>query len=136
MIEGIIEESSSPWFCPGGCCERPYKQAQKKTELFSDNQYTECLPMITNGIVNNLAKYSVFSTFDLKCAYHHQMPIMESDKQPTVFEDYCFCQMPFSVTNGIVASHWLMDKLVHDEKVENTFPYLDNIMITEHDKYV
>ena len=36
-------------------------------------------------MINNLAQYKVFSTFDLKSAYH-QVPIKESDRKFTGFE--------------------------------------------------
>ena len=36
-------------------------------------------------LVNKLAKYHVFSTFDLRSAYH-QIPIAKNDKAYTAFE--------------------------------------------------
>ena len=52
------------------------------------NQYTELdahpLPRI-DDMVNNLAGYKVFSTLDLKSAYH-QVPIKEADRKYTAFE--------------------------------------------------
>lgn len=52
------------------------------------NQYTKLdaypLPKI-DEMVNNLAQYKVFSTFDLKSAYY-QVPIQESDRKFTGFE--------------------------------------------------
>ena len=47
------------------------------------NQYTELdaypLPQIDN-MINNLAHYKVFSTFDLRNAYH-QVPILKDDRK-------------------------------------------------------
>ncbi|XP_063872039.1 uncharacterized protein LOC135106710 [Scylla paramamosain] len=71
------------------------------------NQYTELdaypLPRIED-MVHNLAKYKVFSTFDLKSAYH-QISIKESERKYTAFEGagklYQFCRVPFGVTNGV-----------------------------------
>lgn len=55
-------------------------------------------------MVNNLAKYHVFSTFDLKIAYH-QIRIRDSDEPYTDFEAdvklYQFMCTPFNVTNGV-----------------------------------
>ena len=54
-------------------------------------------------MVNNLAKYNVFATYDLRSAYH-QIPICESDKPYTAFEAggklWEFNRIPFGVTNG------------------------------------
>ena len=56
--------------------------------LFSVNLYTELdaytLPLI-NDMVNILALYQVFSTFDLKSAYH-RVPIKDDDRKYTGFE--------------------------------------------------
>ena len=86
-------------------------------------------------MVNNLANYSVFSTFDLKSAYH-QIAIKESDKKYTAFEAngrlYQFCRIPFGLTNGVAVFQRSMDKLVEEENLRDTFPYVDNITITGH----
>ena len=71
------------------------------------NQYTELngyqLPLI-DDMVNILAKFKLFSTFDLKSAYH-QILIMESDMKYTDFEAnwrlYHFRRIPFQITNGV-----------------------------------
>ena len=95
-------------------------------------------------MINNLAHYRVFSTFDLKSAYH-QIPIKETDKHYTAFEAngnlYQFCRIPFGVTNGVAVFQRLMDKLVTDECLKDTFPYLDDITVAgrtqeEHDANV
>ena len=55
-------------------------------------------------MMNALAEYKYFSTFDLKSAYH-QVPIQEADKPFTAFEAsgklYQFKRVPFGVTNGV-----------------------------------
>ena len=69
-------------------------------------------------MINNLAHYRVFSTFDLKSAYQ-QIPSKETDKHYTAFEAngnlYQFCKVSFGVTNGVAVFQRLMDKLVTDE---------------------
>ena len=73
------------------------------------NIYTERdaypLPRI-DDMVNELAKYTVFSTFDLRSAYH-QIKIAESDCEFTAFEAngrlYEFTRIPFGVKNGVAA---------------------------------
>lgn len=95
-------------------------------------------------MVNRLAQFNVFSTFDLKSA-HHQIPIKESDRKYTAFEAngglYQFCRIPFGVTNGVAAFQRAMEKLVLEENLQGAFPYLDNITIggrtqEEHDENV
>ena len=99
------------------------------------NLYTELdaypLPRI-DDMVNELAKYKVFSTFDLKSAYH-QIPIVDADKKFTAFEAngglYQFCRLPFGVTNGVSMFQRCMDQFVEKEGLSDTFPYLDNITV-------
>ncbi|XP_041366948.1 uncharacterized protein LOC121381669 [Gigantopelta aegis] len=92
-------------------------------------------------MINKLANYRVFTRFDLKSAYH-QIPIKASDKKYTGFEAngklYQFCRIPFGVTNGVAVFQRQMDKLVVEEGLKDTFPYLDDITIagrnqSEHD---
>ncbi|XP_065679006.1 uncharacterized protein LOC136093720 [Hydra vulgaris] len=88
-------------------------------------------------MINELAKYKVFSTFDLKSAYH-QIPIKNSDKKYTAFEAngklFQFFRIPFGVTNGVSMFQRSMDKFVEKEKLHDTFPYLDNITIGGYDQ--
>ena len=57
-------------------------------------------------LVNELAKYCIFSTFDLRSAYH-QILIAESDRPFTAFEAggklWEFTRIPFGLTNGVPA---------------------------------
>ena len=108
-----------------------------KKRLFIDcsqtvNQYTEVyaylLPRI-DDMIANLAKYRVFSTFDLKNAYH-QLPICDSDKKYTGFE-----------ANGRLYQFRQMDRIIAEEQLKDTFPYLDDITVAgstqkEHDSNV
>ena len=56
--------------------------------------------------INKIAQYKVFSTIDLKSAYH-QVPIRDEEKKYTAFEAnqrlYQFRRVPFGVTNGAAA---------------------------------
>ena len=69
-------------------------------------------------MVNTLVNYKVFSTFDLKTAYH-QVPIKESDLKYTWFEAtgrlYHFHRIPFSVTNGVGVFQRVIDKMVEED---------------------
>ena len=97
--------------------------------------YTELdahpIPRI-DGTVNKLSKYQVFSTFDLKSAYH-QVKIKESDKIYIGFEAsgrlYQFTRIPFWVKNGVAAFQRTMDGIVEEDNLEGTFLYLDNVLI-------
>ena len=86
----------------------------------------------------------MFSTFDLRSAYH-QIPIAEKDRIYTAFEAsgklWEFIRIPFGVTNGVPAFQREMDKLVQNEGLSDTFPYVDNITVggrnqQEHDQNV
>ena len=141
--EGIIETSASPWRAQIVVVKH-FSDRHKKRMCIDYSQtinlYTELdaypLPRI-DKMVNNLANYRVFSTFDLKSAYH-QIPLKEADRKYTAFEAngrlYQFCRIPFGVTNGVAAFQRAMDKLVEEEDLKGTFPYLDNITIAGHNQ--
>ena len=63
------------------------------------------LPHI-DDMVNELAQYNIFSTFDL-CSAYHQIKIIDSEQKFTAFKAngklYKFTQIPFGVKNGIAA---------------------------------
>ena len=79
-------------------------------------------------MINKLAQYKVFSTYDLKNAYH-QIPLSQAERKYTAFEAggqlYQFCRIPFGLTTGV-----LMDKIIKGEQLKDTFPYLDDITVT------
>ena len=94
------------------------------------------LPRI-DELVKEMAQYRVFSTIDLRSAYH-QVPLKEDDKSYTAFEAkgglYQFTRLPFGVTNGVACFQREMIKFVQDEGLQATFPYLDNITICGKDQ--
>lgn len=73
--------------------------------LITSHSLTQPLPRI-DEMTKNIAKYCIFTTLDLKSAYH-QVPILEEEKQFTGFEAnkklYQFTRIPFGVTNGVAA---------------------------------
>ena len=81
-------------------------------------------------MVNELAKYSVFSTFDLRSAYH-QIKIAESNCKPTAFEAkgklFEFTRIPFGAKNGVAACQRTITEFVERENLKGAFPYLDNV---------
>ena len=144
LTENIIEPCYSPWRAQVVVAKDPSNNTHKKRLCIDYSQtvnlHTELdaypLPRI-DEMVNKLSKYKVFSTFDLKSAYH-QIPILESDKKFTAFEAngrlYQFQRIPFGVTNGVSIFQRSMDKFVESEKLFDTFPYLDNITIGGSDQ--
>ena len=105
------------------------------------------LPKIgTITLINDLDKYTVFFTFNLRSVYH-QVLIAENDRICTAFEGggklWEFTMIPFGVTNGVPSFHREMDKLVQRDGLilSDTFPYVDNIAVggrnqQEHDQNV
>ena len=99
------------------------------------NQFTQLdaypLPRI-DDMVNTVAQYSVFSTIDLKAAYH-QIPINDADKPYTAFKAagrlYQFKCMPLGVTNGVACFQRTMDEFISEEGLMDTYAYLDNVTI-------
>lgn len=141
LEEGIIEPSNSPWraqaFVVRGDLHRPrmvidYSQTINKFTLL--DAYP--LPKIEE-VIARISKYKVFSTIDLKSAYH-QIPIKESEKHYTAFEAggklYHFLRVPFGVTNGVACFQRVIDKIIQDEGLEGTFPYIDNITVCGDDQ--
>ena len=144
--EGIIKPSISPWRAQIVVVKNAENNKRRMCVDYSQtiNLFTELdaypLPKI-EFLVNELAKFHVFSTFDLRSAYH-QIPISKKDRLFTAFEAcgklWEFTRIPFGVTNGVPAFQREMDNLVLDESLKDTFPYLDNITVAgrtqkEHD---
>ena len=85
------------------------------------NLFTELdaypLPHI-DEIINKLSKYKLFSTFDLKSAYH-QIPLREPETKFTAVEAvgdlYEFAVLPFGVTNGVPAFQRIIDNVITQE---------------------
>ena len=141
LEDGIIEKSHSPWrsqvHVTGG--------GNQKRRLVVDysmtvNRFTLLdaypLPRI-DDMVNTMAQYRVFSTVDMKSAYH-QISIADTDRPYTAFEAdgglYQFCRLPFGVTNGVSVFQREMDSFVEENELHGTFPYLDNITICGKDQ--
>lgn len=95
-----------------------------------------------DDLIRKISRFSVFSTLDLRSAYH-QVPIKQEEKIFTAFEAcgrlYQFTRIPFGVTNGVAAFQRTIDAIIHREKLCGTFAYLDNLTICgsnveEHDR--
>ena len=140
LTEGIIEASNSPWRAQVVVVKSGEKHRMVIDYSQTINRYTLLdaypLPRISD-MVNQIAQYRVFSTIDLKSAYH-QLPIRSDDRQYTAFEAdgrlYHFLRVPFGVTNGVSVFQRAMDQMVDYNGLRATFPYLDNVTICGHDQ--
>ena len=94
------------------------------------------LPKI-DEMTNQIAQFRVFSTIDLKSAYH-QVQLRNEDKKFTAFEAngrlYQFRRMPFGVTNGVATFQRIMNNFIAKEGLLDTFAYLDNVTICGHNQ--
>ena len=98
------------------------------------------MPRISE-IVGNIAKYKYFSQVDLKNAYH-QVPLVEEERQFTAFEAdgqlFEFTRIPFGVTNGVACFQRVLDDLIRENDLKDTYGYVDDVTIcgrtqAEHD---
>ena len=141
LKEGIIEPSLSPRQAHVVVT----KDENHKKRLAIDysqtiNRFTLldafALPRISN-MVNKIAQYRVFSTIDLRSAYH-QVPLKDEDQPYTAFEArgnlYQFTRLPFGVTDGVACFQREMMKFVDENDLKASFPYLDNVTICGKDQ--
>jgi hypothetical protein len=138
---GVIEPSNSPWraqvFVVKGENHKPRMVVDYSQTI---NRFTMLdaypIPRIEE-LIQKVSQYKVFSTIDLKSAYH-QVPILESEKQYTAFEAagklYQFLRIPFGVTNGVPDFQRNIDRIIMEEKLEGTFPYLDDVTVCGRNK--
>jgi hypothetical protein len=135
---GIIEPSNSPWRAQPVVTKDPNDIHRKRMTVdFSEtiNKFTLLdaypLPRIDEQ-VNEISKLKYYSTIDFESAYY-QILIPEEDRPYTAFEAdgalWQFKVVPNGVTNGAAVFQRKMDEMVKNEKLDDTFPYLDNITV-------
>ena len=139
---GIIRPSVSPWraqaFVTGG--DPNHKKRMVIDYSDTINLYTELdaypMPNVLK-MVQEISKYTYFSTFDLRSAYH-QIPIKEEDCKYTAFEVdgqlWEFTRILFGVTNSVSAFQRTIDKVIETEELTGTFAFVDNITVCERTK--
>ncbi|XP_076803121.1 uncharacterized protein LOC143447076 [Clavelina lepadiformis] len=145
--DDVIELSRSPWRA-----QIVVVRTEGKTRMCVDysqtiNLYTHVdaypFPRI-DDLINKLAKYSVFSKFDLKSAYH-QIPILETDRVYTAFEAngklWQYKRIPYGVTNGGINFQRAIDRIIDEENLNDIFAYQDDVTVCgrtqqEHDDNV
>ena len=137
---GVIEKSNSPWRAQVLVA----KETNHRKRLVIDysqtvNRYTQLdaypLPNL-DSVVRQAAQYKVFSSIDLKSAYH-QVPLKEEDKPFTAFEAdeglYQFTRLPFGVTNGVGCFQRCVNEFISQNSLKDTFAYLDNVYVCGRD---
>jgi len=66
------------------------------------------------------------------------VPLVTEDRAYTAFEAdgklYQYCRLPFGVTNGVSCFQRIIDSVIADNDLKQTFAYLDNITIGGFDK--
>ena len=144
---GIIEPSTSPWRAQV-LVTKNERQKKRMVVDYSQtiNRFTYLdaypLPRLDQMVETLATEFEVFSTLDLKSAYH-QVPIKKEDKPYTAFEAagglYQFTRIPFGVTNGVACFQRLMQSIIDREGLTGTFAYVDNVTLggknqVEHDK--
>ena len=138
LSNGTIRASNSPWraqvLITG--LDKPHSKPRMVIDYSRTiNRFTllDAYPLPNmDGIAKKIAQYRVYSTFDLKSAYH-QIPIKEEEKAYTAFEAagnlYEFNVIPFGVMNGVAAFQRVIDKIISGSDLHATFAYLDNITV-------
>ena len=141
LKEDIIESSDSPWRAQVliTSSERHKKRmvidySQTINRFTSPNAYP--LPRI-DDLVSKVSNYKIFSTLDLKDAYH-QMEILQEDKPYTAFEAsgklYQFKRLPFGLTNAVSCFQRAMNDLIEANSLEGVFAYLDDVIVCGSDE--
>ena len=93
-------------------------------------------------LIEKISQCEIYNTRDFKSAYH-QIPIRENEKHYTAFEAcgnlYQFRRIPFGVTNGVASFQRIVDSIIKQADLKDTFAYLDNVTVcgrtrADHDK--
>ena len=143
--EGLIEPSNSPWRAqPLVATQDNHKKRMVIDYSQTVNKYTllDAYPLPRfQDVVQNVARYQIYSTLDLTSAYH-QVEFPTSDRPYTAFEaDNALWQwkrIPFGLTNAVPCFQRIIDDIIKSNNCESTFAYLDDITVggatqQEHD---
>ncbi|GFY21845.1 retrovirus-related Pol polyprotein from transposon opus [Trichonephila clavipes] len=94
------------------------------------------LPKIEEVILK-ISRNKVFSKIDLQSAYH-QIPIQDSERHYTAFEAceklYQLLRVLFGVTNGVACFQRVIDKIIEDERLTLTYPFIDDVTVCGKDQ--
>ena len=144
---GIVEDSCSPWRAQVLVAKNENDWHRKRMVVDYSrtvNKFTDLdaypLPLM-DEMVLDISKHKIYSTFDLKSAYH-QIPLAVEERPYTAFEAdgelLQFTSIPYGVTNGPPAFQKTIAQLCRKEGLELTWPFMDNVTIggdtqEEHD---
>ncbi|QQP58573.1 Uncharacterized protein FKW44_003939, partial [Caligus rogercresseyi] len=139
LLEDIIEPCRSPWRAQVVVVTNSNKKRLVIDYSQTINKFTLLdaypLPRI-NDLISKVAENRVFSTVDLKSAYH-QVEILEDERFYTAFEAcgklFQFKRIPFGVTNGVASFQRIIDFIIEKENLKNTFAYIDDVTICGKD---
>ena len=142
LKEDLIEPSNSPWRAQVVVVKNEQSGKRRMVIDYSRtiNRYTSLdaypLPQIED-IVSELSKYKVFTTVDLKSAYH-QIELNPRDREFTAFqagqELYQWRRLPFGLTNAVPEFQRAINAFVTENNLRGCFPYLDDITIAGEDQ--
>ena len=136
LSEGIIERSNSPWRAhvvvttnknhkKRMCID--YSQTVSKFTLLDG-----CPLPRMQDLVDKVSQYNVFSTLDLKSAYH-QVELSADERIFPAFEAdgqlFQFIRLPFGLKNAVPCFQRIIDNIIEDNNCQGTHAYLDNITV-------
>ena len=82
-------------------------------------------------VINKVSQYRVFSTLDLKNAYH-QVELPKEIRIYTAFEadePFQFTRLPYGLKNAVPCFQRIIDRIIKENDCEGTYAYLDNITV-------
>jgi len=136
LSDDLIEPSNSQWRAHA----LVVKEQSGKRHMVIDysrtiNWFTQLDTYMLHHIdeiVNELARYRVFTTADLKSAYH-QLELNPHNREFTVFQSgnalYHWRRLPFGLTNAVPDFQQTIDYIVRENDLKWCYPYLDDRMI-------